>query len=122
MRTFRLSVCKGVTCRQGGADAVHQAACEEVDRQELTARCLVRRGGCWGMCHLGPNVVIRENVGRPQDPFHREDYQLMGWEEEVLYGAMSPAKLQRIVREHIEGGEPVAEWVTPPGDAVTVSK
>jgi len=113
MRTFRLSVCKGPTCRPGGSDAVFRAACEEIGRLGLADRCEARRGGCYGMCHLGPNVVIRENVGRPPDPFNREDYQLMGWAEEFFYGAMTPERIRQLIQEHIQKGEPVEALLTP---------
>jgi (2Fe-2S) ferredoxin len=112
VRKFRLSVCKGVTCRLGGADDVYRAATETLKGSPMEAQCEARRGGCWGMCHLGPNVVMREDVGRAPDPFRREDYQLMGWQEETLYGDMTPEKVARLIREHIETGQPVADLAT----------
>ena len=67
------------------------------------------RGGCYGLCHLGPNVVVRPETGRPKDPFSPEDYQLMGWEGEVHYGAMTPEKALRVLREHTGEDRPVEE-------------
>jgi (2Fe-2S) ferredoxin len=92
---------------------VFRQACDEVSRLALKDQCDVRRGGCYGMCHLGPNVVVRENVGRPHDPFRREDYQLMGWPEESFYGAMTPLTVARLIQEHIQNGERVEDMITP---------
>jgi (2Fe-2S) ferredoxin len=112
MRTFRLSVCKGSTCKGNGSDAVYKAACEELSTLGLTAQTETRRGGCYGMCHMGPNVVVRENVGRPQDPFRREDYQLMGWVEESFYAEMTPEKIRQLIQKYIASGEQVPELLS----------
>src|SRR5688572_4789812 len=98
---YRLAVCKGSDCRSGGADKVHAAARQALATAGLTGRCELYRGGCYGLCHLGPNVVVRLDAGRPRDPLSREDFQLMGWEGEVYYGAMDPEKVARVIAEHI---------------------
>ena len=108
MKTYRLSVCKGPDCRQGGSDRVFAAAKEKLAALGLQARCETHRGGCYGLCDLGPNVIVREQTGRPRDPFSPEDFQLMGWEGEVHYPAMTPEKVERVVAEHIGEDRPVA--------------
>lgn len=112
MKKYRLSVCKGPDCRRGGADAVFATFKDKLAQAGLLPQCNAYRGGCYGLCHLGPNVVIREDIGRPRDPLSREDFQLMGWEGEVHYGAMSPAKVDRVVNEHIREDRPVADFIT----------
>lgn len=108
MKRYRLAVCKGPDCRRNGADAVFATARTRVaGTPELAARCEVYRGGCYGFCHLGPNVVVREDVGRKRDPFSREDFQLMGWEGEVYYPGMTPEKMERVVAEHLGQDAPV---------------
>jgi (2Fe-2S) ferredoxin len=111
VKRYRLAVCKGSDCRRGGSEAVFQAVRQAVAERRLQARCEVVRGGCYGLCHLGPNVVVREDTGRKKDPFSPEDYQLMGWEGEVHYGHMTPERVQRVVEEHVEGGQLVAEFI-----------
>lgn len=108
MKTYRFSVCKGPDCRRNGSDAVFDAAKEALATAGLEGKCALYRGGCYGLCHMGPNVVIREDVGRKKDPFSREDYQLMGWDEEAYYSRMSAEKIRRVVSEHI-GEEHVVE-------------
>ena len=119
MKRYRLAVCKGPDCKRNGADAVFAAARDEVARRGLGARCEVYRGGCYGLCHLGANVVVREDTGRPRDPLSPEDYRLMGWEGEVHYGAMSPEKIRRVVAFHIGEDQRVDELVTDSSDTQT---
>ena len=111
-----MAVCKGPVCRPGGSDQVFAAAKEAIAKAGLEKRCELYRGGCYGLCHLGPNVVVREDTGRPKDPFAREDYQLMGWDGEYHYGAMAPEKIARVVAEHIAQDKPVQELLAPADD------
>ena len=83
-------------------------------RTGLSVHCELYRGGCYGLCHLGPNVVVRENVGRPRNPLSQEDFQLMGWPEETYYWAMTPEKVSRVVAQHVHGDEIVTELVGDP--------
>ncbi len=117
MKRYRLAVCKGSDCRRNGADQVFAEAKEQVASAGLASRCEVYRGGCYGLCHLGPNVVVREDRGGKRDPFSREDFQLMGWEGEVYYAGMTPEKLSRVVGEHIAKDAPVEALRGSPEDA-----
>jgi (2Fe-2S) ferredoxin len=134
MKRYRLAICRGSDCRSGGANAIHRAADEAVSKEGLAGRCEVARGGCYGLCHLGPNVVLREEDGRPRDPFSRDDFRLTGVPGEVHYGAMTPEKVARVIaalrddrplpatpetsREVSEGSpapEPLSLQLTPAG-------
>ncbi|HLL55586.1 MAG TPA: (2Fe-2S) ferredoxin domain-containing protein, partial [Myxococcaceae bacterium] len=95
---------------------------EAVANAGLGARCELYRGGCYGLCHLGANVVVREDNGRKKDPFSPEDFQLMGWEDEYHYQEMTPEKVARVVAEHIAADKPVADFVAPPDDSVVSLK
>src|SRR5689334_10550069 len=114
MKRYRLSVCKGPDCKKNGSDPVFRAASELVRDGGLMPRCEVYRGGCYGLCHLGPNVVVREERGEKRDPLSREDFQLMGWEGEAYYWAMTPAKIARVIREHIAEDRPIPELFGDP--------
>jgi (2Fe-2S) ferredoxin len=114
MKRYRVSVCKGMDCKADGANELFAQAREELARRGLTARCELYRGGCYGLCHLGPNVVVREDTGRKRDPFSREDFQLMGWEGEAYYARMTAEKLQRIIAEHLAEDRPVTELYGQP--------
>jgi len=55
----------------------------------------VRSTGCIGMCHAEPLV----EVVRPGD------------DTRYIYGPVTPAKVRKIVTEHVLGGKPIAEWL-----------
>jgi len=56
----------------------------------------LRRTGCMGMCYSEVLVEVFPPQGR-----------------RVFYRNVTPEQVQRIVEEHLIGGEPVAEWVMP---------
>ena len=114
MKKYRLSVCKGSDCKDNGSDAVFTQANAAVRAAGAAGRCEVFRGGCYGLCHLGPNVVIREDLGKPQDPFSSEDFQLNFEPGEIYYWKMTAEKMMRVVQEHIVGERPVTELVGDP--------
>jgi len=62
--------------------------------QEKDLAIEVKRTGCMGMCY---NEVLVE-VSSPEHG-------------RVLYGKVTPNKLDRIIEEHIIGGHPVTEWI-----------
>ena len=116
MPNYRVSICKGPDCRRNGAERVATAAQESVRELDLGGRCTLSRGGCYGLCHLGPNVVIRADRPRPPDPFRQEDFQLMGWEDEVHYGQMTPEGIRRVLAEHVGRDCPVEALKGPRED------
>jgi len=56
----------------------------------------LRRTGCMGLCYSEALVEVFPPQGR-----------------RVFYRNVTPEQVQRIVEEHIIGGEPVTEWVIP---------
>jgi len=114
MKKYRVSVCKGPNCRERGADAVFRKAQELVLKAGLKPQCELYRGGCYGLCHLGPNVVIREEIGRKRELLTPEDFQLMGWPEETYYWAVTPERMERLVAEHLAQDRVVPEWIGDP--------
>jgi (2Fe-2S) ferredoxin len=104
-----MAVCKGPDCTKGGSDAVAAKA-----RELAPAHCEVYRGGCYGLCHLGPNVVLREDRGGRRDPFSREDFQLMRTAHETFYWHMTPEKVTRVIERHVTLGERQADLVGDP--------
>ncbi len=114
VKRYRLSVCKGPDCRRGGADKVFAAAREEVQRLNLGGRCEVYRGGCYGLCHLGPNVVVREDLGQPRDLLGGDEFKLLRNEGEAYYWAMSSEKVVRVVSEHVGQERAAADLIGDP--------
>jgi (2Fe-2S) ferredoxin len=104
-----MAVCKGPDCTRGGSDAVAAKA-----REIAPSGCEVYRGGCFGLCHLGPNVVLREDRGGKRDPFSREDFQLTRTEFETYYWQMTPEKVARVMERHVGMGERQGDLVGDP--------
>ncbi len=114
MKKYRLSVCKGADCKDNGSDAVFAHARAAVKAAGALPRCEVFRGGCYGLCHLGPNVVIREDLGKPVDPFASDDFQLNYQPGETYYWKMTAEKMSRVVEQHIVGDRPVEDLLGDP--------
>jgi (2Fe-2S) ferredoxin len=109
VKRYRMAVCKGPDCRRNGSDAVYERA-----RAAAPAGCEVYRGGCYGLCHLGPNVVLREDTGGRRDPFSREDFQLMRTPNETYYWQMTPEKISRVLDRHVGAQEVQTDLVGDP--------
>jgi (2Fe-2S) ferredoxin len=103
-------------CKADGANELFAQARDELARRGLSARCELYRGGCYGLCHMGPNVVVREDTGRKRDPLSREDFQLMGWEGEAYYARMTAEKPHRVIAEHLAEDRPVPELYGQPDE------
>lgn len=63
-----------------------KAACKETE-----AAALRTKADCLRVCAGGPWLVV--------------------YPEGVWYGAATPERVRRIVREHVVGGRPIEEWV-----------
>ncbi len=113
---WRLSVCRGDRCRAGGAEAVYEAVRAEAVRLGLgRERCLIGRGGCYGLCELGPNVVLRERGEDDGDPLWIGNYRLLRLAGEFHYWRMDPERVRRVLGEHVGRGEAVADLLCPLG-------
>ncbi len=84
----KLLVCvKGKKCPKRGSSAVLQALKEEIAERQLKKKFKVKKSGCFGMCGVGPLVVVSS--------------------ENVCYGYVTDADCQEIVRSHLIEEEPV---------------
>jgi (2Fe-2S) ferredoxin len=59
--------------------------------KEMNIPSLRTKAACFRICQGGPWMVV--------------------YPEAVWYGGVTPERCDRIVREHIVGGHPVAEWI-----------
>ena len=64
--------------------------------RETGLRAMRTKAGCFRICTGGPWLVV--------------------YPEGVWYGAVTPERFERILREHLLGGEPVTEWIVARND------
>jgi NADH-quinone oxidoreductase subunit F len=63
------------------------------------AKVQLKSTGCMGMCYNEPLVEVVTPEG-----------------QSTLYIKVTPDKVERIVRQHVLGGQPVTEWSIPPAE------
>lgn len=90
-------VCGGTGCTSSGSDNVAAAFVSEIKKAGLDKEVAVIRTGCFGLCELGPVVVI--------------------YPEGVFYSKMKPEYVPEIVEEHLLKGRPVTKYLF--GETVT---
>jgi (2Fe-2S) ferredoxin len=109
---YRLAVCKGPNCSFNGARDVVDALREALRTQGLEERCHLARGGCYGLCAFGPNVIVRrDDPSAAANPLAPGDFMLLGIPGEYHYSAVMPAQAARLIAEHIGQDRPVDEWL-----------
>jgi NADH-quinone oxidoreductase subunit F len=64
--TPQVTVCGGTGCLANGSAAVAQAFAEEIKKQGLDGKVLLKKTGCHGFCERGPVVVLH-----PQEIFYQ---------------------------------------------------
>jgi len=94
-------------CTGGGADALAARARDGAALAE--GQCQVLRGGCYGLCELGPNLVVREGPPGDRSDDDADRLTLTGAVGETVYCGLGPADVDRILRAHVSGQGPVAE-------------
>jgi (2Fe-2S) ferredoxin len=107
MSGFVVSICSGPDCTGNGSDALVPVAERCAKELGLQGRCRIKRGGCYGLCEQGANVIVRVDDGAPFDPLGSDDYERTYAPGETHYPEMDPERMERVMREHVAGGVPV---------------
>ncbi|MGB9678714.1 MAG: NADH-quinone oxidoreductase subunit NuoF [Thermoanaerobacteraceae bacterium] len=84
-------ICAGTGCTSSNSDKVAEVFTEEIMKKGLEKEIKVVRTGCFGLCELGPVVVI--------------------YPEGVFYSKVKPEYIPEIVEEHLLKGRPVKKYI-----------
>ncbi len=88
--TRHLFLCVGPDCCDS---AVGEALWSvlKTETRKLSVPVLRTKAACFRVCKAGPWLVV--------------------YPDGIWYGTLNADKLRRILKEHIEGGSPVREWI-----------
>ncbi|OCN04278.1 NADH dehydrogenase [Erysipelotrichaceae bacterium MTC7] len=82
-------ICAGTGCTSSGSRKLAEQIDEKLAEHNLTDKVLVVKTGCFGLCALGPVVLV--------------------YPEGVFYSQVTPEALDTIFTKHIVGGEVVTD-------------
>lgn len=82
-------VCGGTGCNSSGSKKVLEALDEELKAQGIADEILVVRTGCFGLCALGPIMIV--------------------YPEGAFYAQATPEGVKRVVKEHLKEGNIVKD-------------
>ncbi|MDP2340014.1 MAG: (2Fe-2S) ferredoxin domain-containing protein [Deltaproteobacteria bacterium] len=100
---FDVWVCEGRMCRANGADDVTHACAHELDGQE---RARLHRGGCYGLCDLGPNVIIRRRKNAAVD-VDADRLSLTEGDNEYVSCGVTPADVPELLSSFLVDDAPL---------------
>lgn len=81
------------SCATRGSEDVFNAFAQAIVQRNLQYRVALINTGCMGPCQAGGNVLVYPGA--------------------VMYSWVEPADAMRIVEEHLLGGKPYADKLTP---------
>ena len=84
-------VCGGTGCTSSGSAQIIDTLTSELAKQGFTDKVQVVKTGCFGLCALGPIMIV--------------------YPEGTFYSMVKIEEIPRIVEEHLLGGNPVKEFL-----------
>lgn len=94
-------------CRSFGAEELSARATGLVADRDDADRVRFLRGGCFGLCELAANVVVRRHVDRSALPSTEEDrLSLTHASNETVYSQVSVDGLAGLLRAHLDDDRP----------------
>lgn len=96
-------------CTVNGSKAL-AARAATLASEEAGGRCRQLRGGCYGLCDIGPNVIVRRWAAEGELPSPDVDRLTVTDEDnETVYCGISIAELEVVVASHLEKDAAVPE-------------
>lgn len=107
---FDVRVCEGRLCTAHRSDALKEAAERLLEEHEGGDRVRLSRGGCFGLCDLAPNVVVRRYASAARLPPEDQDrLSLTRRKNETAYSGLSPEEVAQLLRAHLDHDEGLAQ-------------
>lgn len=102
---FDVWVCQGRLCTSAQSDTLFHHAEQQLG-QTQNDRVRLLRGGCYGHCELGPNVIVRRYDTPEALPSENDDkLSLTHAKNETLYCQVNETTLVQILGAHLEDDE-----------------
>jgi (2Fe-2S) ferredoxin len=98
---FDVWVCRGRVCSANGSERVAHAFEAAV---VATPGARLLSGGCYGLCELGPNVVVRRLVdgdAEVDNPMAADRLSLSGADNEVVYCGVAASDAAAVIAAHV---------------------
>jgi (2Fe-2S) ferredoxin len=116
-RRFKIVICRGPECgdRRGSA-VLHEVFRTALDAHAARERAELVWQSCFGRCTQGPNVLVREIVAEEPRSLGTGFATLPGPRGvTALYNRVDSARVERVVTQHVVGGQIVREFIERPG-------
>ena len=84
MYRSHVMICRGTGCTSSNSEQIAKNFEEEIKKHGLEKEVVVERTGCFGLCALGPVVII--------------------YPEASFYSMVKPEDVEEIVKEHLVKG------------------
>lgn len=110
-RRYKILVCRGPECGDKlGSIAIHGALVEAIRRRGVEARVELGWQACFGRCRHAPNVLVRP-INPLEKRFLVAAAPTSGGPGTAFYSGVKPSDAQRIIDQHILGGQPLRELI-----------
>ncbi|HEX7699309.1 MAG TPA: (2Fe-2S) ferredoxin domain-containing protein [Kofleriaceae bacterium] len=116
-RRFKIVICRGPECGdRRGSSALQQLFHSSLDANAAREHTEVAWQSCFGRCTQGPNVLVRELVV-DSGPQIGSGFATMPGPRgaTALYNRMDGSRVERVVVQHVVGGQVVRHFIERPG-------
>lgn len=117
-RRFRILICRGPECGdRRGSSALHDIFRTALEAHGARERAELMWQSCFGRCTQGPNVLVREMVSDQPPASLGTGFATLPGPRGVtaLYNRMDEARVERVVVQHVNGGQIVRDFIERPG-------
>lgn len=116
-RRFKVVICRGPECGDRRASSeLHEVFRSALERHNARDSAELVWQSCFGRCTQGPNVLVREIVADQQPGLGTGFATLPGPRGvTALYNRIDAERVERVVTQHVIGGQVVREFVERPG-------